>query len=128
MVNLHNLRTKIRDFVLPKISYEIGKREKIAARISPENHYTITIQEKGSYDTELTCLTVKEGNELIEGVFYTGKTPEKGNILKLGVFIPGITSGMNYGEHDLPVRAVKKISRNLDEVIVDSKDIDWKNM
>jgi len=35
---------------------------------------------------------------------------------------------MNYGEHYLPVRAVKKISRNLDEVIVDSKDVNWKNM
>jgi len=128
MVKLHNLRTKIRDFVLPKISYEIGKREKIAARISPENHYTITIQEKGPYDTELTCLTVDKEDELIESVFYTGKTPEEGEILRLDVFIPGITCGMNYGIHNLPVRKVKKVSRNLDEVIVDSKDINWKNI
>lgn len=124
---MYNLRIKIRNFILPKISYKIGKKEKIAARISPENHYTITIQEKGSYNTELTCLTVEKEDKLIEGVFYTGKTPEKGALLRLGVFIPGITSGMNYGEHNLPVRAVKEISKNLDEVVVDSTDVNWKN-
>ena len=84
------------------------------------------MQEKGSYETELVCLTVDENDKLISGCFYTGEAPKKGKILRLDVFIPGITCGMNYGVHNLPVREVKKISKNLTEVIVDSEDVNWK--
>ncbi len=125
-LKVYNLRSKIRDFILPEISHEIKTREKIAARISPKPHYTITMQEKGSYETELVCLTVNEDNKLISGCFYTGEAPKKGQILRLDVFIPGITSGMNYGIHNLPVREVKRMSKNLMEVIVDSEDVNWK--
>jgi hypothetical protein len=125
-LKLYNLKSKIRDFILPEVSYEIGIREKIAARISPEPHYTITIQENGSYKTELVCQTIDEKDELIPGCFYQGNAPKKGEILRLDVFIPGITSGMNYGIHPLPVKEVKEISKNLKEVIVDAKDINWK--
>ncbi len=123
--DLYNLRSKIRNFILPEVSHDIGIREKIAAIISPENHYTITIQEKGNYKTELVCLTIDEKDKLIPGVFYQGNAPKKGEILRLDVFIPGITSGMNYGIHSLPVKEVKEISKNLKEVIVDSEDIKW---
>ncbi|MFH1503476.1 MAG: hypothetical protein ABIE36_02365 [Candidatus Diapherotrites archaeon] len=125
MINQYNLRTKMKNLILPEVSHKIGKREKIAAIISPEPHYTITMQENGSYDTELTCLKVNEKGELIPGCFYQGKTPKEGEILKLNVFIPGITSGMNYGNHLLPVKKVKKMSKNLDEVIVDSENVNW---
>ena len=125
MANLYDLRIKIRDFILPEVSHKIGKREKMAARISPEHHYTITIQENESYETELVCLTVDEKDELISGRFYQGETPKKGDILRLDVFIPGITSAVCYGIHNLPVRKIKKISKNLDEVLVEANDVNW---
>ena len=123
--NLYKLKSKIRDFILPEVSHKIGIREKIAASISPENYYTITIQEEGNYETELVCRTIDEKDKLIPGCFYKGNAPKKGEILRLDVFIPGITSGMNYGIHPLPVKGVREISKNLKEVIVDSKDINW---
>jgi hypothetical protein len=125
MKNSYNLKIKIRDFVLPKVSYKIGFREKIAALVSPEPTYTITMRDGGD-PTKLSCLTVDEKDELISSHFYKGNTPKKGQILRLDVFLPGIATGMVYGVHNLPVREVKRISRNLSEVIVDAEDVDWE--
>ena len=49
MINLYNLRTKIRDFILPETSYKIVRREKIVAMISPEPHYIIISKKKEGF-------------------------------------------------------------------------------
>ncbi len=41
---------------------------------------------------------------------------------------PGIATGMNYGVHNLPFKEIRKISKNLDEVLVSQEDIDWENI
>jgi hypothetical protein len=116
-MDAYELRKYISSIILPKNSFAIGRREQFAAAISPETHYTISLYAEGSKDPEMAYFAFDESGKELNGVFFKGKCPQKGDHIKLDMFIPGITSGMNYGLFNMPVREVKRRGMLLEAII-----------
>jgi len=100
----------------------VSLKDKIAALISPLDHYVINVQSGGSNQKAIDCLRVDEYNVPYMNILFSDEVPKKGDMIKLDLFEPGVATVVNYGVHELPVRDVRSRICML-EVVVDMDDV-----